>query len=394
MNNEEKILQEKLNKKCIVDYMQSRIIRYNLKYNSPSKICSHMISTSIKSFTYSFQNNKKSSTKLKILFKLDGGLGDIIIGLNFITYFYRRFCINTKNIIYVYADNIHILKELAPDFIIVKEKTNIKEYDLTISIMRCIDVKYADINKIATLSKDLFDFISKYVKFYEDNNLFINLSPYRDSITNNIFSSSIKRWHQPDILDLFNMQEEFILPVKVENFHTLQKKFNLKDKFITISREVGHENLSEGTKLWSLENYRNLVEKIKNHFPDYQIIEVGTGKGERIGNTHLNLAGKTSLSEIKVLMKYARLHIDIEGGLTHLRHLVQGGKSVVLFGPTSPEVYGYSENINICSKACPIHCEFYFMNWQKGCHLQANHNCMKSITSEMVFNEIKKELSA
>lgn len=40
--------------------------------------------------------------------------------------------------------------------------------------------------------------------------------------------------------------------------------------------------------------------------------------------------------KLKVILKHAKLHIDSEGGLVHLRHAIKGGPSVVLFGPTSP----------------------------------------------------------
>ncbi|WP_428073006.1 glycosyltransferase family 9 protein [Candidatus Avelusimicrobium faecicola] len=113
----------------------------------------------------------------------------------------------------------------------------------------------------------------------------------------------------------------------------------------------------------------------------------GCGKGERLGNADKNLAGKTSLEEIKVILKHAFLHIDSEGGLVHLRHALKGGASCVFYGPTSPQVYGYSENISLCSNVCPIYCECYSRTWQKKC-LRGKRICMESITPQYALDKI------
>ena len=110
-------------------------------------------------------------------------------------------------------------------------------------------------------------------------------------------------------------------------------------------------------------------------------------------NVHLNLAGKTSLDEIKAILKNSLLHIDGEGGLVHLRHALKAGPSCVLFGPSSPEVLGYSENINLSSGACPIHCEFYHDDWLKECVKNLDCVCMKELKPDFVFTKISQYLS-
>lgn len=87
------------------------------------------------------------------------------------------------------------------------------------------------------------------------------------------------------------------------------------------------------------------------------------------------------------------LHIDGEGGMVHLRKSLQGGVSVVIFGPTSADFYGYSDNVNISSSACPLTCEWINNKWASYCiNKNNNHICMKSIKPNSIFEEIKKIL--
>ena len=65
-----------------------------------------------------------------------------------------------------------------------------------------------------------------------------------------------------------------------EEKETLQKFGLTTKKYITINREVGDTQLVDSTKLWPLEYYRKLIADLKETAPQYQIIEVGCGKGE------------------------------------------------------------------------------------------------------------------
>ena len=101
----------------------------------------------------------------------------------------------------------------------------------------------------------------------------------------------------------------------------------------------------------------------------------------------MDLVGKTNLEQIKPILQHALVHIDGEGGMVHLRHALGGGRSVVLFGPTSSEFFGYSENKNLVGGGCAVWCEWALNKWQEGC-LRGSYEtppCMASITPEMVM---------
>jgi ADP-heptose:LPS heptosyltransferase len=132
----------------------------------------------------------------------------------------------------------------------------------------------------------------------------------------------------------------------------------------------------------------------KNCYPDYKVVLVGEEyeKTDEITSQDIDLSGQTNFEELKTLLFHSALHVDTEGGLVHLRHAIKGGKSVVLFGSTDEDFFGYSENINIRTKACPMSCEWMTINWAVDCiNKKEPFVCMESITPEMVLKEIKNE---
>lgn len=385
----ENSLRHKLNIEGQLTFLQERLLRYGAKYASVPHIALHMMNASLVSLRFARKTNLKSSGPLRVGIKLGGGIGDFVIRLNWICAFYKHFK-HQPMIIELGAHNVKTLKSFAPDFIsdiFSSKQFEQRKYDLVISLdVRVPLVQFACPDRF---SGALRKYIEKLLDFGRENKPFILMLPYRDSLTHNVLSSSVKWYQHPDIIGEFSLTEDFLLPIPLEKEAETLKKFNLlPQKYITVNREVGFERVTESTKLWPLDYYRELVEKLKKHYPDYEILEIGTGKGERIGNTHRNLAGKTSLEEIKVILKNAVLHIDNEGGLVHLRHALKGGASCVLFGPSSPEVLGYSENLNLRGTACSVCCEFYSNHWQQSC-LKGKRVCMESLSPSYVFEQIE-----
>lgn len=398
--NESKKLENEIDKQNTVYILNERMKLYAKRYSNSKQMLFHLIPFVMKLLT---EKNKKighttSSKKLKILIDIEEGLGGVIMSLNWLCYFYDKFCKGNNDIEIDCSASCskNALDNFVPGFV---NKTFVadaekEKYDLKITIARCPEVIYADLEKIKKFNQALYETVVRYNLAEKKYGLFFKLSYRRDAITYNVPSSNIKRWHQPDVLDVFNMTEDFILPIEIPNETVTLEKFKLeKKKYITLNREVGAERNSS-PKLWPVKNYVELIEKLKTSFPQYTLVEVGTGKGAPMENVHRNLSGKTSLQEIKAILKNAALHIDGEGGLVHLRHALKGGPSCVLFGPTSPEVIGYSENINLSSKACPIRCEFYHEAWQKECVRGLDCACMKEIKPDFVFSKVSEYLSS
>ena len=99
-----------------------------------------------------------------------------------------------------------------------------------------------------------------------------------------------------------------------------------------------------------------------------------------IEEADLNLVGKTDFLAAAAILANAALHIDGESGLVHLRHVL-GGRSVVLFGPTPVEYFGYADNCNLVSKGCRG-CMWMTDDWFEVCSRgTAEPECMASITA-------------
>lgn len=383
-------LRQRLQIKAGLNYLSARLARYAEKYHTAPQIALHLALSCLRLMWWRTPRPNTTNAPLQVCLTFEGGLGDLLIGLNWACAFEKRWNTDYSMQIDVCFQNPKMVTALAPAFVrhISAPRTqNAVAYDLQITCIRVPVVQYAAAER---LPAPLAEYVSTLLAFEKEHAPLIALTPYKDALTQNIFSPCIKRWHQPDWVDAYHLQEKFLWEIPLIQEEDTLTRFELTTKkFITVNREVGFAKTTESTKLWPLNHYRQLIDLLKQAYPAYTLVEVGCGRGQRLGNTHSSLVGKTSLEEIKVLLKHAALHIDCDGGLVHLRHALQGGPSCVFFGPTSAEVFGYSENINLSSQACPIHCEFYSKTWQERCMLE-NPVCLANITAQTALERIQE----
>jgi ADP-heptose:LPS heptosyltransferase len=203
-----------------------------------------------------------------------------------------------------------------------------------------------------------------------------------------------RRVAQPDVYGLISIQDTSRYPLKIDiNEAEYLELMGLRDiDYVILHRGTDvNEDTKRCNKLWPVQYYAILLRILKQHYPNYQYVQLGvsTDRCPAMEGAGINLVGKTNMEQIKVLLKNARLLIDGEGGMPHLRHCLGGGRSVVLFGPTSKEFYGYPENINIQGDGCPHCCEWVTEGWMRNCPRGYNRPpCMLSIIPEMVVREI------
>ncbi|MDR1922005.1 MAG: hypothetical protein LBS31_09760 [Candidatus Adiutrix sp.] len=172
----------------------------------------------------------------------------------------------------------------------------------------------------------------------------------------------------------------------------------LSDKpYITLQRGVNKGLSQKDMRLWPLPYYNGLVELIKIKFPRLKLVLLGeglTGESE-IKGVDLDLRGRTNFEELKILLKFSALHIDGEAGMVHMKQALNG-KSAVFFGPTSPDFFGYPNNINLSARACPIWCEWVVDDWRTKClrGSEAPPPCLSALSPEMVMGGLSGELEA
>ncbi|MCO6538315.1 MAG: hypothetical protein J6569_04965 [Gilliamella sp.] len=393
------------------DKLQKKINKYKLLYSNKYKKAAIKLLWWNFCKLFEFKLGSLFNKSREIQYRLDrisifitGGIGDILISFNYCSYL-LEFLKDEIKCIDIFVKNQFLVQELMGDScfnIYPVTEWNKSEiiYLLDFKIDRFPFIVNNHLSLLDTNSNPkIKELVKLYEEFYQLNKKIVYYPPKIDALS--IQYSIINRQNriqQPDIYGYLNISGDsykFIPPIF--NDQEVLEAFGLHDqKFITLNRGVDGTNLhSESTKLYPLDYYNSLVKLIKSEFQEYKIVQLGVSaeRCEFIDDVDLNLVGKTSLNQLKSILKNSSLHIDGEGGMVHLRKSLNGGVSVVIFGPTSPNFYGYSNNINIFSNACPVNCEWINDNWASYCINKKNDRiCIKSIKPTIPFEEIKKVL--
>lgn len=341
--------------------------------------------------------------ELRIAFQITGGLGDGIIALNYIDAFYKKFGADHIKIYLETISGRNGFKELIPKnhyFAGIQEGSDngIRhgEYHLYMRVQRYPEVMYADTVRIARLMPGLIDYIQLCEKFRIFNARFFDRDFVGDG-ESAAFEELLgrKRIMQPDIYGFLNLSENYGYRLCADE--KALGKFGLKaGGYISIHRGTEEKNYSgTSTKLWPTDHYNGLFGLLGEKHPEIPLVLVGAEyeKNAKVHFQGLDLVGKTTLPELAMIVGGARVHIDTEGGVVHLRHAVSGKPSVVIFGPTSDRFFGYSENENIRSGACPYPCEWVSMDWHRQC-IRGDEvpSCMLKTTPRTVLNAVERIL--
>ena len=390
------------------DKFKKKIDTYGSKYaNRPRRAAISLAWYGLKcafgvrsSKKHAVSDQQLEDSKLKICFEIGGGIGDCLMAVNYIWHF-KRFlnfepveidvCVDGR----VDAKIVFGVNGLVDKLYRKSECINVPVYDLCFRLGRLPEVCYSDTDKLNRLAPHVLPLLDVYQKFKAQNFKFYKMVPALDGLAAQLaIITGTKKIQQSDIGGLLKISADFQCDIAIAADATMVlTKFNLiSGKFITLNRGVdGTNSHPESTKMWPLKHYDKLVELLGAKYPQYKIVQLGISE-ERCGlmkGVDVSLVGKTTMEEVKVLLKHAKLHIDGEGGLVHLRRALKGGKSVVLFGPTALEFYGYDDNINIKSDVCPHWCEWLANDWQARCLIDNNgHPCLHKLLPEVVVSKI------
>ena len=344
--------------------------------------------------------------KINIGFLLRGGMGDIVIAANFLYKFRQRYNdeivrldvfadnpVSTKVVIYEggLIDNLYNRKG---------NENNFRSYDVFFDLARYPDLKRRNDKKIRELMPELLEYIYLSERFRAENARFFHAKICDGQSAAISIIQGKKRIQQPDIYGFFGITEKFEYDIPImEDWEEFLGDFGLSGKrFVTINRGVDTRDAKDSIKMWSLDYCHEFARLFKEKYPDILLIQLGASSDRcpAIKNVDINLVGKTNLEQVKVLLKHAALHVDNEGGMVHMRHAINGGASVVMFGPTSADFYGYSENENLVGKGCDTWCEWIGQNWQNRCTRNDAKGmiapCMLSLTPEMVMEAAERVL--
>lgn len=341
--------------------------------------------------------------KLNIAVSFYGGMGDFLIGKNWLHYMAEKY--DFRNVIvdvYVETSSHSLGKEIFENDELVNDVKSIDfdyltlmklDYDVVFQFCIVPYVRSFYGEKLAALNKALLNYILRLQKFGFDHYriAFCHNPRFYKSIREIMETTPGHKYHNYcDVFDDLGIGDRYLfqLPVNKDAGEVLKKAGLEGKQFITIntgqhSNFVGKSN----TRLWSYANWSKLARIIKSNYPHYVIVQIGENADapDTFADIHLN--GKTDLEDLKILLKEAALHFDYEGGLVHIRHILGGGSSVVLFGPTSVLHYSYDENIAVYTNECDA-CEWTTGEWLFECPKgMKDPICMYSITPELVYEK-------
>lgn len=336
-------------------------------------------------------------------FLLDGGYGDHLLFANWLWYFLDYFKDEDIRVdIYYRSKSAETIFNFPLENVnlINAHKTILRaeEYDVAIEFGKHPFLLHVNEDKRAVgfHSACVSAFVENLYSFYQENRLMLDNKPYLDGMGSaRSIAQGKKRIQEGDIGELFGIREEYAFPLEIhEDEEGYLAGLGLeKGCYITVNRGWDADYKGEHMKAWSLKSCGDMIQRIKEKYPDVPVVVIGALREQAPDTTYADydLVGKTTLEQVKVLLKYSKVHIDNEGGMVHLRHALHGGPSIVLFGPTPVELFGYSENVNLKSDACDIWCEWLTPDWTSRCPRgKEGSPCMEGITSQMVLDEMEK----
>lgn len=342
---------------------------------------------------------KLSEDKICVSIKINGGIGDALMALPLIEFLVQKL---PKNSIYnyygleshynfIYKDKGIFSRFVPHNLYPLITRFDCDDLSIEIShfpILRCVNLKkFLSHPEALAIATNLVDFSNKF-SFYAET-----------------FPNSDHQWSRFCIQNKLNRISGLFYPInKGEQFNypvlnveglcpdLLENVGLVGTPYVTVNNGSDNAYNFKQTKSYPLEKWHSTIQKLHDAFPNIKIVQIGHIKtSDPIIGSDVNLLGKTSLTEAAVILKNSLLHIDIESGLVHINHAV-GGKSIVLFGPTSEKYYGYPQNINIVSKKCSD-CMWLMPTWQSSCVRGLKEaECMFSISEDTIIDACRRIL--
>lgn len=303
-----------------------------------------------------------------------GGIGDLIISLPFLEECFRGMPIR------VYANFPDILKYFAPwipEIEPIRQLGNHLDYFIEMS-----DVINFKMFKKNVILPEIIRPLYEVWKTKEN-------TPWWE-IIHNVVKNANQMGKLAVSLGLHRTTLPFFIAGKKPKEFTWEVKgIDTPKDFITIHDGfdgTGFHKFDRSMKSWDIGYWAEFVKLFKVKYPKISIVQIGGVRDRKIVGTDLNLAGKLPFEESLRYLKSAKIHIDGDSGLVHARKLFNL-PSIVLFGPTNIDYFGYKINRNIKAPFCGD-CWWKKNDWMAKCVLgYEGPRCMESIKADMVLKE-------
>lgn len=141
------------------------------------------------------------------------------------------------------------------------------------------------------------------------------------------------------------------------------------------------------TKAYPTKYWETLIKLIRRNF-HYEVIQIGSKKGDQMVGT-IDLRERTTFEELCSLTRKAKLILCTEGIMNHLSKAF-GTPAMVLYGATSKENFGYSQNLNIEGNKGCSGCWYKTKKWYSNCPETRVDYCenIQSIFPDTIFKKL------
>ena len=371
------------------------------KQRSNLKVFYHTLELGVKFGMASLLARKANKRVLNLGFIFNGGIGDQVIGAQWVRAFLSRLASENCDFFSLFfvpkTKSAELFIAGMPGKFKLLNHRYIKKYkyDLLLEVDQFI--KVFSINKAA---------IQRFAPFLaaeipQAQKLTRELWPLMDA--NHHFQlmnySLRKGWNRYDLIGAcglckYDRHSPGYFAVDPEAVQATLDKFKLPKIFVTMHTGVGGipEKAKSPEELLKMRANATrsipkslgdaFVKELKSIRPDLMLIQIGDNSSQIFAGVDLNLRGKTTFQESLHLLYAAAAHIDNDAGLVHIRHAM-GKRSVVLYGPTDGRFVGYDSDLNLQGNCRP--CMWLSADWNTRCPAGYKcAECMQSIDPRLV----------
>lgn len=337
-------------------------------------------------------------SRMSIAILVSGGIGDMVIHKRLIAEIVKMapeclidiYCSGLEDFLkylYTYCKNINeIILDLGTRYM---EHCN--EYGIGLELASTRYIHITELKKNCFI-EEYPDFMKSIEKLYEESqkeNFNFNTllySIYQRRVYNGENAYSALNYN--GAFKITDKQVDIPLVKEIEQeFYAL----NLGE-YITINYgNMTKRSADKVAKMWPYSYFEQIVIRFKKKYPTIKVIQVGEKCAPRIKGVDKYLLGE-KFELLSYILKNAFFHFDIEGGLVHIASQL-GTKCIVLFGPTSVEYFGYSNNINISAGTCHNCCGLYRDLYACARNME-KPECMYAITPELVMEHISMYMTS
>lgn len=353
----------------------------------------------------------RSDGAAKLLFFLRGGLGDVAMAATYLKELRRfsecdacRFLVAPTNSlaatrsIFRGFQNVEVVDLASNIEAKMFDERLLSGVDAWVDLIRFPALKRWNPETFALLAPKLGAYFERIERFNKERAKLTLTEPNVDYIKVAFsLANGQNRRSQPDFDKALEMDDATrpLMTVDETAFDVLAKNGLDGRPYLTLQRgvDVSYQG-ANNTRMWPKPYYERLIETIKTNFPELTIVQLGKADpASDLTGVDVDLRGRTTFEELKVLLKNSALHIDGECGMVHFAHSLNS-RSAVFFAQTNVDFCGYPENINVkVDGVCPISCEWVVDDWQDRCPRGFEAPpCMTRLTPEFFFDAIRPTL--